>query len=77
MLCHYLIETSAYVEVVRAALNQIKTSKTLRQEHLEKASDQITSKERDPQNIADFMAVNIDVNFLEQQKNMGDWFGKS
>ena len=78
MLCRYLTESSAYVEVVRAACCQIKSLKRVRQEHLEKASSQITSMERGGlQNISEFMAVDIDLDLEALQKSLTDQFRTS
>ena len=61
MLHWYLTESADYAKVVRPYKKNIKSLKILQQEHLEKAFSQVESKVKVPQRIADFMAVDIDM----------------
>lgn len=70
MLYWYLTEQSVYSEIVRAATSQIKSLKKLHQEHLQRASSQITLEEKYEQTIADFMTVNIDMNLEALQNDL-------
>jgi hypothetical protein len=61
MLCFYLTESSDYAKVITPYFSQIKSLKSLQQDHLEKALRQVESKGLNPQRIADFMSVDIDM----------------
>ena len=74
MLQWYLTEFPNYAQVVKPYLNQIKSLKILQQEHLEKAYSQVESKGRGPQRIAEFMAVDIDMDFQALQADIGTWY---
>jgi hypothetical protein len=77
MLLSYLTELTNYVEVVRPYLQHLKPLKSLQQEHLEKAFSQVESKARGPQRIADFMAVDIDMDLQALQVDIGTWYQDS
>lgn len=70
MLLSYLTESLDYAKVVRPYLKNIKSLKIIQQEHLELAFIQIESKGRYQKRIAEFMAIDIDMDLQNLQADI-------
>jgi hypothetical protein len=77
MLCFYLTESSYYANFIKPYFTQIKSLKSLRQDHLEKALRQVESKGLSLQRIADFMSVDFDMDLQTLQNDIGKWYSDS
>jgi hypothetical protein len=77
MLCFYLTESSDYAKVITPYFSQIKSLKSLQQDHLEKALRQVESKGLNPQRIEDFISVDIDMDLQTLQNDIGKWYSDS
>ena len=74
ILLWYLTESTDYCKVIRPYYKHIKPLKILQQEHLEIAFSQVDSKGSGPQRIAEFMAVDIDMDLQALQVDIGKWY---
>ena len=72
----FLKESTIYAKIVKPYLENIKPLKILHQEHLEKAFNYVENNTRGPQSIAEFMAIDIDIEIQALQSDIGKWFIK-